>query len=76
MPFLQILGPKGAQNSVGGFGRQLGSTSRRVRGGGEGEEEYASSRRVDLTRLGTRGTADLGASHVPPRGWGRPFFSL
>ena len=29
-------------------------TSRRVRGGGEGEEEYASSRLVGLTRLGTR----------------------
>ena len=33
---------------------RAGGTSRRVRGGGEGEEEYASSRLVGLTRLGNR----------------------
>ena len=54
MSFSQILDPKGAQNSVQGFCLNPGCTSRRVRGGGEGEEEYASSRLVDLTRLGTR----------------------
>ena len=48
------FGAKGRPKISSGFRTAADGTSRRVRGGGEGEEEYASSRLVDLTRVGTR----------------------